>query len=73
MYQPLYSQLTRTGVKFTIDTEEGQALLGTAHGKSVARWVLHHRDSLGRKKVASVHYFRTTELMFNLAWEIVDE
>jgi hypothetical protein len=41
-------------VTFGMDTERGQAILGTPNGKGVAWLLINHKDQLGAKTIESV-------------------
>lgn len=58
-----------------MSTERGRAILGTPHGKSISRLLLHHRDLLGRKTIKSVTYFTSdaSSSDYHLLWEVVED
>ncbi|KAK4546125.1 hypothetical protein LTR36_002262 [Oleoguttula mirabilis] len=54
---PLWSQRK----VYTLDTEQGKALLGTPNGNGIAWFLIQHRQQLGQKRVKSVSIFRENE------------
>lgn len=63
-------------MRFSTDTEQGKAMLGTAHGYGVAWFLINHQRTLGRKKVAAITVFQTVDSMmgnfYNLFLEVGD-
>lgn len=63
-------------MRFSTDTDQGKALLGTAHGYGVAWFLINHQDKLGRKMVTAVTVFRTTDSVtgefYNMLLEVGD-
>ncbi|MCJ1302767.1 hypothetical protein MMC08_005572 [Hypocenomyce scalaris] len=52
------------GTKFTMDTDQGKALLGTPHGYGIAYFLIQHQGAqqLGMKTVDYITIFQTTYL-----------
>lgn len=64
------------GMGFSTDTEQGKALLGTAHGYGPAWFLVNHQERLGRKKVTAVTVFQTMDSVtgnfYNMFLEVGD-
>ena len=62
------------GITFSLESDEGKAILGTPTGLGVAKLLLDHRDLLGRKETESISYFTDGARynVFSLAFHIVD-
>jgi hypothetical protein len=53
--------LSTVGRLFSIDDEEGKAILGTVHGAGVAYLLAQHKDQMGLKSVSGVYVFQSPE------------
>ena len=63
------------GTTFSMDTDEGKALLGSAHGYGTAWFLINHQETLGNKEVDSITVFQTTSdggNVYNMLFKIKD-
>jgi len=52
---------TTLGRRFSVDDEEGKAILGTAHGAGVAYLLAQHKEQMGMKTMRGVYVFQSPE------------
>ena len=62
---PLWEQR----LSFTLDSNEGKALLGTVKLKGIVWMLIQHREHLGRKTIKTISLFRDELSGINDSWD----